>query len=144
MWSDTLLAVERAHLVRLVLWSASCVLVGSALLALLVARRARSPLIRHFAIQLSAWGIVELALALVAWRSLAPRDLAGATRLDRFAWLGIGLDVGIVAAGATLALTGWTLGRRAGAVGAGVGVMVQGLALAVRGLMMAAQLGAVR
>jgi hypothetical protein len=142
MWSDLILAAERAHLVRLVLWGAACVLVGSALLALLAARRAGSPLIRHFAIQMSAWGLVELAFALVAWRSLAPRDLAAATRLDRFVWFGVGLDLGIVGVGATLALAGWMLGRRASLLGAGVAVMVQGLALGVMDLVLAAQLGA--
>jgi hypothetical protein len=37
--------------------------------------------------------------------------------------------VGYVAVGVTLALTGWVVGRRLGAVGAGAGVVVQGAAL---------------
>jgi hypothetical protein len=130
MFSDTFLLFERGHLVRLLLWAASSVTAGTAILALLAVRRDRSPLIEHFAIQSLAWGALELAFGAVAWRSLAERDLAAATRLDRLLWLNAGLELGYVAVGATLALTGWLLGRRLGAVGAGIGVMVQGLALA--------------
>ena len=35
MWADTLLAVERAHLIRLSMWGGASLLVGSALLALM-------------------------------------------------------------------------------------------------------------
>jgi sulfite exporter TauE/SafE len=75
--------------------------------------------------------VVELLIALVAWRGLAYRDLQGFTRLDRFLWLNVGLDAGYAAVGLALAITGWQLGRRLGLVGAGVGVVVQGLALLV-------------
>jgi len=135
MWSDTLLLAERAHLLRLVAWGAGSVLAGSAILALLAlgaARRGaggRSPLLSHFAIQTAAWGAIDLALAALAWRDLAPRDVGGATRLDRLLWLNTGLDVGYVAVGVTLALTGWLLGRRLAPVGAGLGVVLQGAAL---------------
>jgi hypothetical protein len=74
---------------------------------------------------------VVLALAGLGWRGLALRDVAGATRLDRILWLNIGLDVGYVAVGLTLALLGWALGRRLALVGAGMGVIVQGLGLVV-------------
>jgi hypothetical protein len=37
----------------------------------------------------------------------------------------------VVAVGATLAIAGWRLGRRPGAVGAGVAIIVQGIALLV-------------
>jgi hypothetical protein len=57
------------------------------------------------------------------------RDADGAARLDRLLWLNTGLDVGYVAVGLTLAIAGWSLGRRLGAVGAGLGVVVQGMAL---------------
>jgi hypothetical protein len=136
MFSDTLLALERAHLARLLLWAMSGVVVGTAILALLAVRRERSPLVEHFAIQTIAWGTLELALGAVAWRSLALRDLAGATRLDRFLWLNVGLDLGYVAAGATLAVAGWLLGRHLGVVGAGTGIVVQGLALGTLDLML--------
>ena len=129
MWSDSLLLAERAHLLRLLAWGAGSVLAGSAIAALRAARRARSPLLTHFAIQTAAWGAIDLLLAGLAWRGLEMRDVAGAARLDRLLWLNTGLDVGYVAVGVTLAVAGWTLGRRLGAVGAGLGVVVQGIAL---------------
>ncbi|MDB4887771.1 MAG: putative rane protein [Gemmatimonadetes bacterium] len=137
MWADTLLATERAHVLRLVAWGAASVLVGTALLAWLLAGRRQSALLRHFAIQTAAWGAVDLALAAIAFGSLALRDLAGATRLDRIVWLNIGLDAGYVLVGLTLAITGWRLGRRLGLVGAGIGVIVQGAALALLDLVLA-------
>ena len=140
MWSDSLLLAERAHLVRLLVWGVGSVVAGGAILVALLAvgrRRAAggavraSPLVTHFAVQTAAWGAIDLALAALAWRGLAMRDADAALRLDRMLWLNVGLDVGYVAVGVTLALTGWLLGRRLGAVGAGVGVVVQGAALLV-------------
>ncbi|MFL5574642.1 MAG: DUF6992 family protein [Gemmatimonadaceae bacterium] len=129
MWSDTLLLAERAHLVRLLGWGAASMLLGSAILALLAVRRVSSPLLANFAIQTAAWGTLDLALAALAWRALAPRDISGATRLDRLLWLNTGLDVGYVAVGITLVITGWVLGRRLAPIGAGLGIIVQGAAL---------------
>jgi hypothetical protein len=137
MWADTLLATERAHVLRLVAWGAASLLIGTALLAWLLSGRRQSALLRHFAIQTAAWGAVDLALAALAFGSLALRDLAGATRLDRIVWLNIGLDAGYVLVGLTLAITGWRLGRRLGLVGAGIGVIVQGAALALLDLVLA-------
>ena len=137
MWADALLASERAHLLRLAGWGASSLLVGSALLAWLLARRRVSPLLRHFAIQTAAWGAIDLLLAGLSVGSLAVRDLAGATRLDRLLWFNIGLDGGYVMVGLTLALTGWLAGRRLGLVGAGIGVVVQGIALVLLDLVLA-------
>ena len=140
MWSDTLLALERAHLERLLWWGGASVVAGLLLLGGLAARRAASPLLRHFAIQTAAWGAVGVALALSAWRGLQLRDHAAATTLDRLLWLNLGLDVGYVGIGATLALTGWLAGRRLGAVGAGLGVAIQGAALFVLDLVFVQQL----
>jgi hypothetical protein len=131
MWADALYLAERNHLLRLAAWGAASVLAGTVLALLLAVRRSRSPLVRHFAVQTAAWGAVELLAALAAWRGLAYRDLDGFTRLDRFLWLRLGLDVGYVAVGVTLAVAGWQLARRLGLVGAGLGVVVQGLALLV-------------
>jgi hypothetical protein len=140
MWADTLLSAERAHLMRLVVWGVSSILVGTALLAWLRAGRRRSLLLEHFAIQTMAWGVVDLALVAITRRSLAPRDVAGATRLDRLLWLNVGLDVGYMLVGLTLLVTGWRLGRRLGLVGAGLGVVAQGSALLLLDLMLAAQI----
>lgn len=129
MFADTLLRLETAHLLRLALWGAASVLSGSALCATLALGRARSPLLFHFAVQTAVWGAVEVVLAALAWHDVGLRDLAGATRLDRRLWLDMGLDVGMIAVAVTLALAGWSFGRRLGAIGAGIAVVLQGAAL---------------
>jgi hypothetical protein len=138
-WADTLLAAERLHLVKLAIWALASLLVGSVTLAALRLRAAESPLLRHFALQMAAWGAANALL--VAWgrSALMLRDLAGAVSLDRLLWFSIGLDVGCVAVGTTLAVAGWSLGRRLGLVGAGLGVILQGAALALLDLQLAAQ-----
>jgi hypothetical protein len=142
MFADTLLAFERAHLLRLFAWGGACVLAGTLLLALVAARRAAgpAPLLWHFGVQTAAWGAVNLAIAAWAWRGLALRDHTGARGLERVLWLNLGLDAGYVGVGVTLALTGWVVGRRLGAVGAGAGVSVQGVALCVLDWVLIAQL----
>lgn len=137
-WADSLFQVEQLHLLKLLVWATLSTLTGTALLALLRIRRAASPLLTHFAIQSVAWGVVDLAIALWARGGLALRDLESAVALDRFVWFNIGLDLGYVAVGATLAVLGWRATRRLGLVGAGLGVIVQGLALAVLDLQLAA------
>ena len=124
-------------MLRLALWGAMSVVAGSAILALLSARRVRSPLLQHFAIQTAAWGAVDLAICAAAWRGLTLRDLTGAVALDRFLWFNIGLDVGYVAVGVTLAVVGWRLTRSLALIGAGIGVIVQGIALALLDLVLA-------
>lgn len=140
MFADTLLALERAHLLRLGAWSAGSILVGTLLLALVAARGAPAPLLRHFAVQTVAWGAVDALLVAWAWRGLALRDHEAATRLDRTLWLNLGLDAGYVGVGVTLALCGWILGRRLGAVGAGLGVVLQGAALLVLDAVLVSQI----
>jgi hypothetical protein len=140
MWADTLLSVERAHVLRLLAWSAASILGGTGIVAWLGAGGRRSPLLFQFALLTAAWGGVNAIFAFIARAGLAPRDLAAATRLDRVLWLNIGLDVGYVLVGATLAVAGWRLGRRLGLVGAGLAVIVQGTALAWLDLVLAAQI----
>jgi hypothetical protein len=137
-WADALLQVEQFHLLKLISWAVLSVVCGTFVLALLRVRRTESALLTHFAIQSIAWGGVDLAIALIARQGLALRDLSSAVALDRFVWLNIGLDVGYVGVGATLALLGWRLGPRLGLVGAGLGVVVQGLALTLLDLQLAA------
>jgi hypothetical protein len=140
MWADTLLVAERAHLLRLALWGAASLLVGTALVAMLRIGRPRSSLLKHFGIQTAAWGAVELGLALLLLRSLALRDLSSATRLDRMLWMNIGLDVGYALVGMTLVVIGWRAVRRLGLVGAGIAIVLQGAALGVMGLLLAGQI----
>lgn len=140
MWADTLEGLERLHVLRLSAWAAASMLAGTGLLAWLRAGGRYSPLLRQFAIQSAAWGVVDAAIAALAWRGIAPRDVASATRLDRILWLNIGLDAGYVLVGITMGLVAWRLGRRLGLLGAGIGVVVQGSALVVLDLMLAAQI----
>ena len=140
MWADTLLAAERAHLIRLGAWGAASLFVGSALLGLLRIRGHRSSLLDYFGLQTAAWGALTLALALAGLQHLELRDLAGATRLDRFLWLNIGLDTGYVMVGITLLVLGWRVMRSLGLIGAGVAVIVQGSALALLDLVFAGQI----
>jgi hypothetical protein len=102
-------------------------------------RGQRAGLLSAFAFMTAAWGAVDLVLALLGLRTLALRDLASATRLDRFLWLNIGLDAGYVMVGLTLLIGGWR-GRRAGLLGAGIAIVVQGLALALLDLVLANQI----
>src|SRR4051812_36996990 len=111
MWGDTLEAFERAHLLRLILWGAASILAGTALLAWLKVRARRSALLFQFALQCAGWGLAEVLLGLVMLMRVAPRDLAGATRLDRLLWLNVGLDGGYVLAGLLVAVVGWRLAR---------------------------------
>ena len=60
--------------------------------------------------------------------------------LDRFLWLSVGFDAGLVLTGAVLVGAGWATGRRLGMIGAGTAVVVQGVALAALDLVMAGQM----
>jgi hypothetical protein len=140
MWADTLLAAERVHLLRLALWGAASLLVGTALVAMLHLRRRRSPLLEHFGIQTAVWGAVEVGAALILLRSLALRDLSGATRLDRLLWMNIGLGMGYALVGLTLVVIGWRAVSRFGLVGAGIAIVLQGAALTTIDLLLAGQI----
>jgi uncharacterized membrane protein len=137
MWADTLLAAERAHLLRVVFWGGASVLTGTSVMLFVRVRNLHSTLLDQFAIQLCGWGAIELVLGAAQLRVLGLRDLASATQLDRLLWLSIGLDCGFVVLGLTLVILGWRLARRAGLIGAGIGVMVQASALAVLDLVLA-------
>jgi hypothetical protein len=131
MWSDTLLALERAHLLRFLLWGGMSIVAGTGLLAWITMSRYRSVLLRAFAIQTAAWGLIVLTIAGMRLLRVEDRDLGAATLLDRMLWLSVGLDIGLIVAGITLAVAGWTIGRRLAAVGAGVGIVVQATGLLV-------------
>ena len=140
MWADTLLAAEGAHLLRILLWGAASLLVGTGLLAWLRLGARRSALLEQFAVQTAAWGTAEIALAALARASLGIRDLTAATRLDRLLWLNLGLDAGYVMLGLALAIVGWRLARHLGYVGAGIAIVLQGGALALLDLTFAIQI----
>jgi len=140
MWSDTLLAAERSHLLRVILWAVTSATLGTILLLIITIRRVVAPVVQWFATQALVWGLLELVVAAASWRSLGMRDVSGATRLDRLTWLHIGLDAGIVGIGFTLAVVAWLQGRRLGVIGAGLGVVVQGLGLLLLNLTFASLL----
>ena len=140
MWADTLQAAEHAHLLRMLVWAAASVLAGTGLLAFLRMRSLGSDLLAQFAKASVGWGIGVALNAAIQLRSLAPRDVGSATRLDRMLWLSVGLDIGAVAVGVALVVVGWRVGRRMKVVGAGMGVIVQGGALAVLDLILAGQI----
>lgn len=131
MWSDTLLAAERSHLIRVVLWAVTCAVLGSAVVSTLTLRRVAAPIILAFAIQTLVWGSAELIVAAARWQSLSMRDVSAATRLDRLTWFTVGLDVGIVGVGAAALVVARMSNRKLNVIGAGLGIIVQGLGLLV-------------
>ena len=131
MWSDTLLAAERSHLIRVVLWAVTCAVLGSAVVSTLTLRRVAAPIILAFAIQTLAWGSAELIVAAARWQSLSMRDVSAATRLDRLTWFAVGLDVGIVGVGVAALVAARMSNRKLNVIGAGLGIIVQGLGLLV-------------
>jgi hypothetical protein len=131
MWSDTLLAAERSHLIRVVLWAVTCAVLGSAVVSILTLRRVAAPIILAFAIQTLAWGSAELIVAAARWQSLSMRDVSAATRLDRLTWFAVGLDIGIVGMGVAALVAARMSNRILNVIGAGLGIIVQGLGLLV-------------
>jgi hypothetical protein len=144
MWADQVLAFERGHLARLLLWGAASLVSALCCWAFWRVQRLDVPLLRHFAIQTGAWGAIDCILALAARPGLSLRDYDGVTSLDRFLWFNCGLDVGYVAVGITLGVCGWRLAKSRGLVGAGLGVGVQGTALLLLDLRLAALLSQAR
>jgi len=138
VWSDTLLDAERQHLFALLFWSALSILAATVIAVTLAARRTRSPLLEHFALQMLAWGMIFGVIASLELHGLARRDVSGATRLEHIVWMNIGLDVGYVGVGVVLAAAGYKLTRSMAAVGAGTGLVVQGLAVLLIDLQLAA------
>jgi hypothetical protein len=128
MWSDTLLAFERGHLIRLTVWGAGSVLAGSLLFTWIAMRRRVVPLLEQFAVQMVAWGVLDLAIVSLGWSGLGLRDFTGALHLQNLQWLKIGLDAGCAAVGVTLAIACYRMGPRPGGIGAGMGIIVQALA----------------
>ena len=141
MWSDTLLAAERSHLMRVAIWAATSAAFGMGFVTILTLRRLVAPIIFWFAVQTLVLGSLELIISAARWSALSMRDVSAATRLDRLTWLGVGLDVGLVAVGVTIITLAWTPRRRLGAFGGGLGIIVQGLGLLVLDLLFAAMLG---
>lgn len=138
MWADTILNAERQYVARMLVWAALSIVAGTAIAALLAARRLKSPVLTQFAVQLAGWGLVLSAIGVLEWQGLQLRDLASATRLERVTWTRVGFDAGVVGMGAVLAGASRTLGRSLSGMGAGAGLAVQGIALLILDLQLAA------
>ena len=138
MLADTFLRAEQVHLLRLLAWGGLSIVAGTLLAITIATRRARSPLLAHFALQIAVWGFVIAVIAGMEWRGLHLPDLAAASRAERVLWMNIGFDAGFVGMGAVLAASARILTRNAAALGAGIGIIVQGLALLVIDLQFAA------
>src|SRR4051812_47266589 len=67
VWADTILRAERDHLLRLLIWAALSIVAATTLATLLTAKRVRSPLLTHFALQTAAWGVVIGGIAALQW-----------------------------------------------------------------------------
>ena len=144
MWSDTLLLAERDWLLRVLVWGAACALLGTTLLLALAVRPRPTRLLSHFASQTALWGLAEVVGAVLGWRALAPRDIAGAERLDDTLWFLAGLDGGIVLAAVAMIAVGWRTGRQLPILGAGAAVVAQGLALLLLNLHTIARIATLR
>jgi len=145
VWSDVLQHAERMHLLRLCLWGALSTLAGTTVLVL---GRQRSAFLRSFGWVCGLFGVLELLIAGAAYRGTPLRDIAGATRLDRMAWLQLGLFLGLAAVGVTLAASPRVMRMRADpssdtmlpAVGAGMAITLHGLALTILQLLLIADI----
>jgi hypothetical protein len=134
VWSDVLFGAERGFLLGMLAWAAASIVAGTAIIAWQRLRRETSPLLGAFGVTTAMCGVLEAGFAAARLARLAERDLAGAVRLDRMMWFGVGLVVGLAIAGALLAITSWRGGRRLGGVGCGIALTVQGFATMVLAL----------
>lgn len=129
MWSPTLLAFERAHVVHLAWWGVVSLALGLALVIVLRLRRADAALASYFGLNMAVWGLGELLVAWFRWRGLAERDYASALRLGVHLRLAMVGEAWVIAGGVMLLCAGGLLLRRLSFSGAGIAWTVHGLAL---------------
>jgi hypothetical protein len=148
MWSDVVLQIERVHLLRLLFWGGASTVAGTGLLVIAYTQGHASAVIRRFALVCALFGGWELILGAVDYHELALRDLSGATRLERLAWMELGLFLGMIGVGATMAIVARAVGPRVTDsaesalpwMGAGIAVVLHGAALATLELLLLAAL----
>jgi len=148
VWSDIVQHAEQLHFLRLCFWGALSTLTGTLLVVVSNARQRGSALLRGFGVLCAVLGAIELILGVLNSRYISLRDVSGAARLDRFAWLQLGLYVGIAGIGATLAVSTDRWSRRASAyaeealptMGAALAILLHGLALATLELFLIADI----
>lgn len=138
MWSDIIQHAEQLHFLRLCSWGGISTLVGTLLVVIGSIGRGNSALLRRFGLLCALLGAVELIVGAVSYRNVSLRDISGATRLDRLAWLQLGLYLGVAGVGATLAISTQRWSRRTRLpvqealpmVGAGLAILLHGVGLA--------------
>lgn len=126
MWSPALYAVERVHLLQLLVWGAASLLVGACVIAALRLRRDRAPLAMWFAIAMTLCGAAESCFALIEWRGLGERDFAGALRLVTHVRLAIIADLWLLAGATVLLWAGVTLLKRLDVLGIAAALAAHG------------------
>ena len=138
MWADTILSAERQYVARILAWAALSIVAATTIAVMLSARRIKSPVLAHFAVQLGGWGLVLALIGALEWQGLHLRDLGSATRLEHASWLRVGFDVGVIGMGAVLVAASRWFGRSLAGMGAGAGLAVHGAALLVFDLQLVA------
>ena len=109
MWSDTLLAAERSHLIRVVIWAVTSAVLGTTVVMIIAGRRMSAPIALWFATWFAASrkliarerevreaigrvahaharvlagsGVIVAALVLVGWDRPSPRVVFGVLAL---------------------------------------------------------------
>jgi hypothetical protein len=138
VWSDFVQHAEQLHFLRLAIWGALSTLAGTMLLVVAHARGNGTALIRRFGAVCGLCGAIELLIALVLYRDVPLRDLSAATRLDRLAWLQLGLFIGLAGIGVAGALVSFAVRppaeaskeRTLAVIGIGAAIALHGIALA--------------
>jgi hypothetical protein len=147
MWSDVVLQIETLHLLRLLFWGAASTVAGTGVLVVALTQSRASAVIRRFALVCALFGGLELILGAIGYHQLALRDLSGATRFERLAWMQLGFFLGLIAVGASM----FIVSRSVASVnkspdaalpwmGAGIAFALHGVALATLELLLLATL----
>ena len=129
MWADTLMALERMHLERMLVWGLMSFGSGSAILALVVLRHMPAALLKNFALQMAVWGAIIALFAMRGINQLHLRDFAGAQAVVSLLWLNVGLAVGFVATGLVLMIASWRWQQGSSVIGAGLAIVLHGLVI---------------
>jgi hypothetical protein len=140
-WADTLRDYERLAFLKLIVWSAMTVLVGTALLASAGRSAASREVLGSFAMALLLIGALELSVALLLRSRVPMRDHVSATLLDRGLWCLVGA-ASMVAIGSFAGVVRSWSARSEPASGRSTGlhvaVLLHSLAVALLSLQLAA------
>jgi hypothetical protein len=137
-WADSLLALERLFFLKLAVWGALSVIVGTGLLALARRDGQRSSLLSSLALTLITAGSIELIAALLCRHGARLRDLGAATSLDRALWMVAGIALGWTSAAVLIGARSRSRMPAASAImGMATAIAVHGAAIAILALQLA-------